>query len=125
MDAPTWAGLRQELWPEEDGTHWNEVAQFFRGDLPQLRAVLLAVDDHGEAVGFVELSIRQAAATAACKVGYVEGLYVVPAWRHRGVARALLHAARAWSGRRGCRAFASDRADRVIVDMTLLTGAAR
>jgi aminoglycoside 6'-N-acetyltransferase I len=46
-------------------------------------------------------------------VGYVEGLYVIPEARWRGVALKLLRAARHWSAERRCAAFASDRADRL------------
>ena len=116
-DAPAWVRLRQELWPEEDDTHRNEVEQFFRGELPELLAVLLAESDHGQVIGIVELSIRQDVAGCSLdRVGYVEGLYVVPDWRHQGVARALLRASRAWIEQRGCGALASDRAGRAIVD---------
>lgn len=48
--------------------------------------------------------------------GYVEGLFVRPAFRGRNVAVRLLRASQEWARGRGCVAFASDRAGRVIVD---------
>ncbi len=41
-------------------------------------------------------------------VGYVEGWYVDPAWRRRGVGRRLVEAAEAWARSRGCTEMASD-----------------
>src|SRR5262249_54259316 len=116
-DAPTWARLRQDLWPEADDTHKREVEQYFRGELLEPLAVLLAKSDEGEMIGFAELSIRpDVPGCWSGHVGYLEGLYVVPERRHRGVARALVRASRDWARRQGCGEFASDRAGRFAID---------
>lgn len=113
-DAETWDTLRSALWP---GDHRDEVAAFFRGALEEPLAVLFAEDETGAVLGFVELSIRNAVPGAGSdRVGYVEGLYVVPARRGTGVTAALLAASKDWAHTLGCGAFASDRADRVVVD---------
>ena len=41
-------------------------------------------------------------------MGFVEGVYVAPGWRRRGVARALFEAIGDWARARGCRELASD-----------------
>jgi aminoglycoside 6'-N-acetyltransferase I len=41
-------------------------------------------------------------------VGFVEGVYVVPAMRRQGVARLLYEAIGDWAKARGCRELASD-----------------
>jgi aminoglycoside 6'-N-acetyltransferase I len=41
-------------------------------------------------------------------VGYLEGWYVSPDWRRRGVGGRLIAAAEAWARRQGCREMASD-----------------
>lgn len=64
----------------------------------------------------MELSIRRDLNGIGDAVGYVEGLYVMPAFRGRGIARKLLVEAKEWARRNGCDSFASDRADRIIVD---------
>jgi aminoglycoside 6'-N-acetyltransferase I len=69
----------------------------------------MAVSDVGIPVGFVELSIRSAAAGCGSdRIGYLEGWYVVPAWRRRGVGRTLVAAGEAWARGNGCTEFASD-----------------
>ncbi len=118
-DAPTWAQLRQELWPEHDDTHQKEVGRFFRGELPDVSAVLMAESDDGQVIGFAELSIRrELPGCSSDRIGYVEGLYVVPEARHQGVGRALVRASRDWARQQGCPEFASDRADRIVIDRT-------
>lgn len=114
-DAGTWSELRGDLWPGED--HRPEVDAFFRGELSEPLEVRVAEDDSGTVVGFVELSIRsEVPGTSSARVGFIEGLYVVPAHRGKGVTRMLLASAREWAYERRCEAFASDRADRFIVD---------
>src|SRR4051794_2687748 len=73
-------------------------------------AVLVAADDgDGSLLGFAELSRR--ACAEGCEtspVGFLEGWYVAPESRGRGVGRALVRAAEQWARDLGCREFASD-----------------
>jgi len=108
--------MRRDLWPDGADDHWREIAAFFAGaiDEPQ---IVFVVQEGSSLVAFAELSIRDDLQELAGKrVGYVEGLYVVPSFRSRGLARKLLAAAREWARQNRCDACASDRADRVIVD---------
>ncbi|HEY6066733.1 MAG TPA: aminoglycoside 6'-N-acetyltransferase [Thermoanaerobaculia bacterium] len=101
--------MRQALWPEEVPTHAGEIEQYFAGSLPMLLEVLLAFDDSGEAVGFAELSIRPyAEGCVTDRVAYLEGWYVVPAARRRGIGRALVAAAEEWAREQGCTELGSD-----------------
>jgi aminoglycoside 6'-N-acetyltransferase I len=116
-DAFTWERLRSALWPVEAWTHAPEIAAFFAGTAAEPQAVLVAEDDTGTIIAVAELSIRRdILGLEGQPTGYVEGLYVLPAHRGRGVARALLMASRDWARMQRCVAFASDRADRIIVD---------
>ena len=118
-DAAEWEAMRCELWPDGDD-HAEEIADFFVGTLAEPDAVLVA-EDGGLLVGFAELSLRRDVVGLEGKLtGYVEGLFVRPAFRGRDVARRLLVASRDWARGRGCVAFASDRAGRVIVDRGLV-----
>ncbi len=101
--------MRQALWPEGASDHPFEIASYFAGRLRMPLEVLLAFDDAGLPVGFVELSIRPyAEGCDTDSVAYLEGWYVVPEARCRGVGRALVQAAEQWARGEGCSEFASD-----------------
>ena len=109
-DAEAWCAMRVALWP--DGTpesHRREIERFFAGELRMPLAVLVAVDDDARLVGFAELSIRAYAEDCVTdRVAFLEGWYVVPAMRRRGIGRALVAAAEDWARSQGCSEFASD-----------------
>ncbi len=71
--------------------------------------MLLAEDVDGRALGIAELSIRPCAEGCnTSRVAYLEGWYVVPEARRRGVGRALVDAAEHWGRAQDCAEFASD-----------------
>jgi len=109
-DFKDWLHMRCALWPEgSEAEHRDEIERFFAGQLHNPLQTLLAVDDAGAAVGFVELSVRSYAEDCVTdRVAYLEGWYVVPEARRRGVGRALVQAAENWARERGCAEFASD-----------------
>lgn len=116
-DAEAWEQSRCDLWPDGRADHAAEIAAFFAGTLDEPEAVLLAEDSEDKLVAFAELSIRtDLSSLIGARVAYVEGLYVVPEVRGRGIARQLLRASVDWARQQRCTAFASDRADRVIID---------
>lgn len=110
QDRNDWIRLRHALWP--DGTlddHGRDVDRFLAGARHQAAEVLLALDDTGAIVGFVELSIRNIVDSCSTdRVGYLEGWYVVPEARRKGVGAALVAAGERWARSMGCREFASD-----------------
>ncbi len=115
-DASAWESMRRDLWPEDPESHAPEIAAFFGGTSSEPRAVLLAIEG-SNLVAFAELSIRDNLKELPGKrVGYVEGLYVAPPFRRQGIARKLLQASRLWARHNNCEAFASDRADRIVID---------
>jgi aminoglycoside 6'-N-acetyltransferase I len=116
-DADNWTRLRCELWPDGQQDHAPEIASFFAGALPDVAEVLAAETSEGEMIAFAELSIRtDLPSLVGRKIGYVEGLYVIPEARGSGVTWALLLASRQWARQQRCEGLASDRADRVIID---------
>ena len=101
-DAASWESMRRDLWPDGAHEHATEISAFFAGAIDEPSAVFVA-EECGWLVGVAELSVR-------------EGLYIIPEHRGRGIARQLLRAAKLWARSNQCDAFASDRADRIIVD---------
>jgi aminoglycoside 6'-N-acetyltransferase I len=104
-----WLALREALWPDTPrATHRAEMAAFLTN--PTRHVQLLAHAPDGRVVGLAEASVRAepVPGTEAAPVAYLEGLYVVPDQRRRGVARALVDAVAAWGERAGCRDLASD-----------------
>ncbi len=104
---PQWVALRIALWPDED-------AQQIAAEAPAMLAqanLLVLVAREGEAViGFAEAAIRNDYVNGCetSPVAFVEGIYVVPQQRRRGVAKAMIAAIEAWAEQRGLRELASD-----------------
>jgi len=108
-DEFAWLRMRRDLWPDGSETHAGEIAAFLDGTLTNPRAVLMAVDDRGAPVGFAELSIRPY--VDGCdtnRVAYLEGWYVDPDHRRRGVGRELIAGAEEWARAQGSTEFGSD-----------------
>lgn len=99
-DSASWARMRRALWPGDE--HPHEIEQFFAGELDEPTHVLVAVLD-AQLIGFAELSVHEPGHLA-----YLEGWWVEPGFRRRGVGRALVAAAEEWGRAQGCREFGSD-----------------
>lgn len=116
-DAPAWEAMRRDMWPEGAEDHGREIAMFFAGTLEEPSSVMVAETLSGIVVGVVEFSVRtDIIGLEGKRAGYVEGLQVNPDARHQGIARKLMRASRDWARRQNCEAFASDRAERVVID---------
>jgi len=109
-DAPSWLRMRCALWPDgSESEHADEIAQFFARRERAAWEVLVAEREAGHLAGMVELAIRPfAEGCVTSKVAYLEGWFVVPAARRRGVGSALVLSAEAWGRAQGCTEFASD-----------------
>ena len=106
----SWLRLRCALWPEgSESEHASEITEFLEGRAREPLAVLVAEDGADRLIGCVELSVRgYAEGCRSDRVAYLEGWYVVPDARRRGVGRALIAAAEDWGRSLGCTEFASD-----------------
>jgi len=114
-DAEAWIRMRGELWPGSTSDHDSDVRRYF--DEPRgLMHTLVAEDETGRLVGFLELDERKyAPGCDASPVAFIEGWYVDPAVRLQGVGRALVRAAEQWAVAQGFKEIASD-ADITNVD---------
>jgi len=102
-----WAALRVRLWPDLDLA--DSRAEIEAQDGNTDGAAFIALSEDGTPAGFVELSLRgYAEGCEGAPVPYVEGWYVEPALRGRGIGRMLVATAEAWARERGFRELASD-----------------
>jgi aminoglycoside 6'-N-acetyltransferase I len=101
--------LRGEFIPELNRQGQQTFLAEFARDSADFCA-FIANDEKGESLGFAEVSIRTDYVNG-CRhrpALYLEGIYVRPESRGRGVARAICLAAEQWGIEKGCREFASD-----------------
>ncbi|HEX6770574.1 MAG TPA: aminoglycoside 6'-N-acetyltransferase [Acidobacteriaceae bacterium] len=106
---PAWRQMRQALWPEmteEENTRETE-AMMVEG--PRF-FVRIASNAEGRAAGFAEATLRSdyVNGCVSSPVVFLEGIYVEPWARRRGLARLLADAVGIWGQQHGCREFASD-----------------
>ena len=94
-DAKPWKRLRAVLYPDcPDADHEADIARTLAQ--PQ-RFAAYGAEHAGRLVGLAELSLRDYVdGAAASPCGYLEGWYVEPPYRHRGIGRALVAAGEAW-----------------------------
>jgi aminoglycoside 6'-N-acetyltransferase I len=112
-----WAMLRHALWPDASAEeHAQEAAHLFaRADD---YCVLLA-NCNDNFVGFAEAALRRdyvngCDTSPLLPVAFLEGIFVRPAFRRRGIARQLCDRIAAWARVQGAREFASD----AVIDNT-------
>lgn len=107
-DQADWQALRALLWPDTPADeHAAEIAQQLAA--PDVCAAWLAQHD-GRALGLAEATLRHdyVNGTSTSPVLFLEGLFVLPAARRQGIARALVTAAAHWGHAHGCQELASD-----------------
>ena len=105
-DTPAWRTFRVALWPDGD-SHAADIARLLeRADM----VAFMAVAETGDPAGFAEASLRHDYVNGCetSPVCFLEGIYVAPAHRKTGVARALSDAVENWGRQKGCSEYASD-----------------
>jgi aminoglycoside 6'-N-acetyltransferase I len=116
-DRDDWLRLRDALWPGARPDHDRETRAYF--ETPSGTPIVFVADIDGRIVGVLELDYRKyAPGCASSPVPFIEGWYVEPSYRVRGVGRALVTAAEAYARAEGFAEMASD------VDVTNAGGVA-
>ncbi len=108
-DVVDWAVLRARLWPELSAEgHAEEIAAMLAR--PREECANFVVEDGGALHGFAEAALRHDYVNGCetSPVAYLEGIYVRPEDRGRGIGGRLLLAVRGWARTLGCRELASD-----------------
>jgi aminoglycoside 6'-N-acetyltransferase I len=108
-DAEAWLELRLALWPGERRDEFTADIAALLAD-PGDTINLIAHAETGEAAGFAEAALRHdyVEGCSTSPVAFLEGIYVVPEHRRKGVAAALIRAVEDWGRQNGCTEFASD-----------------
>ena len=101
------AALAVQMW---DGHPQEELERDFAALLQREDAAVFLAEEEGKAFGFAQCQLRRdyVEGTETSPVGYLEGIFVEPAYRGKGVARALLACCEQWAREQGCMEFASD-----------------
>jgi aminoglycoside 6'-N-acetyltransferase I len=106
-DRAAWLAMRQALWPDATASeHADEVRVLMVR--PEF-AAFVARDGAAEAIGFAQVYVRPFANGCDSRpVPFLEGIWVAPEARGRGVGSALLGAIEEWSRDRGFVELGSD-----------------
>jgi aminoglycoside 6'-N-acetyltransferase I len=112
-DVEELAAMRAALWPEASLEEQRTEMEAFFADGPASMlpaAILVAHAPNQSLIGFLEVDLRSHAdgCDPAQAVGYIEGWFVEPDHRGRGVGAALMRAAEEWARAHGAREMASD-----------------
>ena len=106
-DRETWVRLRAALWPDEAAeVHGKDVDAFLDDETG---FGFVAETEDGTAVGFAEITIRPFANGCDSRpVPFLEGIWVEPPFRRRGVGGLLIKQSEACVSARGFREIGSD-----------------
>jgi aminoglycoside 6'-N-acetyltransferase I len=106
--AADWLALRRALWPQcPDTEHETEIAAAAAAPAKYVQFMAYAGP---EPVGLAEAAVRHDYVNGAqtSPVVFLEGIYVVPSARRRGIAAQLIAAVSAWAAAAGYRELVSD-----------------
>jgi len=100
----TWAEMCVVLWPN----HTSEEFLNARKNGEYRNEFLYSYSE--KYIGFLSLSIRNdyVEGTSTSPVGYVEGIYVLPDYRNKGIAKEFISFAKEWALKNRCKELASD-----------------
>ncbi len=103
-DFNEWLDLALKLWSDCSAADLTNILHSPR------EAGFLARDDDGNAIAFINLSLRYEYVPDATQspVAYVEGIYVKDEYRNQGIGTALIQYAEQWARDRGCIELAAD-----------------
>lgn len=101
------AGLAIQMWSNHT---IRELAEEFSDLMDREDATFFIKYESGDPVGFAQCQLRRdyVEGTETSPVGYLEGIFVMEKFRHRGYAKELLNQCEKWAKSKGCKEFASD-----------------
>lgn len=106
-DFEIWKRMRCELYTGLNDSFHDYEMESIRNS-PDAQSFLLKKTD-GTAIGLLELSLRNIVdGCVGSPVGYIEGIYLLPACRGQGYGRKLIAFAEQWCREQGCQDIATD-----------------
>ncbi|HMI01140.1 MAG TPA: GNAT family N-acetyltransferase [Pedobacter sp.] len=96
-----WLEMATDLWPDYITADLESVYQeIMRSE----KFEILLYQQNGSPIGFIYLGLRAdyVEGSDSSPTGYVEGIYVNPDFRKKGIAKALYQAGETWAKQRGC-----------------------
>ncbi len=102
-----WLSMALALWPDNEK---NELKDEFQKMLSSTKEQAFIYKLDNEYIGFINLSIRTdyVEGSNSSPVGFVEGIYVKPEYRNRGIAKKLIIKGEEWAKSKGCTQIGSD-----------------
>lgn len=106
-DLGALVAMRARLYVDASAEELADEAEQLVGPEPRWAAFI--AEENGQALGFVEVAMRSYAEGGPdAPAGYLEGIWVEPGARRRGVAKILLATAEKWARERGFTWLGSD-----------------
>ncbi|WPP53047.1 aminoglycoside 6'-N-acetyltransferase [Catalinimonas niigatensis] len=99
--------LALALWPD---CSFEEEYEYYKRMIGSNTEVCYLVKVQEDYVGLIQLSLRteHVEGTTTSPVAYVEGIYVKPEYRKRGIGKQLITFGESWAKQKGCTEYASD-----------------
>lgn len=106
-EAKEVAALAVQMWNSHTV---EELTEEFEALISRADAAVFLLKIGEYPAGFAQCQLRYdyVEGTETSPVGYLEGVFVAPAYRKQGRGRALVEACENWARSQGCREFASD-----------------
>jgi aminoglycoside 6'-N-acetyltransferase I len=111
-DVEALTELRYRLWPDAPRQELRDEVEALLAGKPQstLPVAIFVAQDNGKLIGFVEVGLRSHVdgCDTSRPCGFLEGWYVEPEYRRRGVGGELVRRAETWCQEHGCTELGSD-----------------
>jgi aminoglycoside 6'-N-acetyltransferase I len=108
-DFNEWSRMRRTLWPHVTLAECRKELEAVRRT-PSRSVIFVSKGHDGVLHGFIEASLRRdyVEGCTSSPVGCIEGWYVIPDARRKGIGRELVRTAERWARAKGCNEMASD-----------------
>jgi aminoglycoside 6'-N-acetyltransferase I len=106
IDLDDLRAMRIALWPDSGSDDLTSLTS------PSDSGIVLICRIGNAPAGFAEIGLRRDYVNGCetSPVAFLEGIYVIPTQRRRGIARLMIAAAEEWARQKSCKEFASDAA---------------